>query len=80
MACSITPISPDLECPKEVAPIRPQTIWGEVERVERGFQRGAIYLRGAQVFDVNKAVPKWIRPGIGIEINIGNSEATIRQI
>lgn len=79
MSCSITPVLMDIDCPKEGAFTRAQTLWGKVERVERGFQKGTIYISRQIVFHVNKAVPKWVTPGIMVEINIGSDGETTIQ-
>lgn len=79
MSCSITPIFMDVDCPKEVAFTREQTLWGKVERVERGFQKGTIYMGRQIVFHVNEAVPKWVISGIMVEINIGSDGTTTMQ-
>ncbi len=80
MACSITPILMDIDCPKEGVFTRAQTLWGKVERVERGHEKGTIYLEGKITFQANTAIPKWIKPGIRVEVNICDGETTIQQV
>lgn len=70
MACSIAPILMDTDCPKEGVFAVEKTLWGKVQRVERRFQKGTIYMEGQITFHVNANIPRWIMPGIRIEVNI----------
>ena len=79
MPCSIMPIFMDIDCPKKGSFERAQTLGGKVERVERGFEKGTIYVGRQTVFHVNKAVPEWVITGIMVEINIKSDGTTTIQ-
>ncbi len=81
MSCQISPILSDTDCPKEGDYKRTQTVWAKVERVERGHEKGTIYLEGIATLHINEKIAKWVKPGIRIELKIaGDGSATMQQI
>lgn len=81
MSCQLAPIFFDTDCPKSEGIAMSKTIWAKVERVERGHEKGTIYLEGIATLHINKKIAKWVKPGIRIELKIASDgSATMQQI